>query len=155
MFIFTIFFSFLTFERLKPRPWRLAHFLSIAFSPIPCRRFLISFSLKSYLPFCTKKCQYWTCRHVLNHNFNSKANFKKSRARFFSPQTLLAEKTKRKFLACLVFNVGSRSIFCLSSLFLVQLFFKIVPKHFIFDKFSDKKKVWIEPFRFQKQRLAL
>ena len=36
VFIFTIFFFLLTFKRLMPWSWNLAHFLSVVFSPIPC-----------------------------------------------------------------------------------------------------------------------
>ena len=46
-----------------------------------------------------------TCGHVFQHNFTSKANFKKSRARFFSSQILLAKETKRMSLTRPVFNL--------------------------------------------------
>ena len=46
--------------------------------------------------FVAKKGQNLKCPRVLNRNFISKTNLKKSRARLFTPQTLLAENTRRK-----------------------------------------------------------
>ena len=74
--------------------------------------------------------------------------FKKSRARFSSSQILLAEETKSRSLARLVFNLKAiefvSDIFRLFSpsrhLKVIQLS-KNMPKHYqyIFDKLSDKK----------------
>ena len=105
--------------------------------------------LKQYVPgervdlFDSQKL---TCRQVLNHTFISKANLKKSRARFFSPQTLLAEEAKRKFLACPVFNLKALEFGAFFAYFTVfgtvewYDFFQNRAKTFDFEKLSDKKK---------------
>ena len=46
-----------------------------------------------------------TCGRVFQHKFILKVNLKKSRAKFFSSQILLAEETKRLSLARPVFNL--------------------------------------------------
>ena len=67
--------------------------------------FDILFRSRVIYRFVSKNGPKLTCGRVFQHNFISKANLKKSRARFFSSQILLAEETKRLSLARPVFNL--------------------------------------------------
>ena len=94
--------------------------LSGLFSNTLLAIFDILFRSKVIHRFVPKNGPKLTCGRVFQHNFISKANLKKSRARFFSSQILLAGETKRMSLARLVFKLKSDriwGIFCLFSPF--------------------------------------
>ena len=98
------FLFLLTFERLMPWSYNLAHFF-LSFLQYLVSDFWYLISFKSYSPFCTEKWAKIDMRACFQHNFISKANLKKSRAKFFRSQILLAGETKRMSLARPVFNL--------------------------------------------------
>ena len=78
--------------------------------------FDVLFRSKVIHRFVPKNGPKLTCGRVFQHNFISKANLKNPEQVFFSSQILLAEETKRKYLAKPVFNLkaiefGALSLF--------------------------------------------
>ena len=97
-----------------PFNFRTANVLVLKFGTLPLRClfsnillaiFDIFFRSKVIHHFVPKNVPKMTCGACFSTYLHFKSEFKKSRARFFSSQSLLAEETKRLSLARPVFNL--------------------------------------------------
>ena len=93
---------------------------------------------------------------VFFHTLYIKSKLKKSRARFFRPQSLLADETKKQLSGKLkVFNLKAIAFGAFSPIFTFlstlkwYKFSEIVPKHLLFDKLSEKKPFEGSPSGFK------
>ena len=149
---FSVFISHFSF----PFNFRTSNALVLKFGTLPLSAlfsntlsaiFVILFCSRVIHRFVPKKWAKIDMRACFSTKLYFKSEFKKSRAWFFSSQIPLAEKTKRMSLERPVFNLKAiefGSFFAYFHLFrhlkVIKLFQKYMPKHFIFDKLSDKKK---------------
>ena len=122
--------------------------LSCLFSNTLLAIFHILFRSRGIHRFVPKNGPKLTCGRVFQHNFISKANLKKSRARFFSSQIPLAEETKRMSLARPVFNLKAiefGAFFAYFHLFrhlkVIQLFQNYAKNILFSTSFQTKKTV--------------
>ena len=119
--------------------------LSCLFSNKLLAIFYILFRSRVIHCFVPKNGPKLTCGRVFQHNYILKPNLKNPEQGFFSPQILLAEATKRKSMARPVFNLKAIELGAFFAFFHLlgplkwYNISKNVPKHFIFDKLSDKK----------------
>ena len=89
-----------------PFNFQTANALVLKFGTLPLRCLFSNTLLAIFdIFFGSEKWAKMTCGCVFQHKFIYKSKFKKSRARFFSSQILLAEETKRLSLARPVFNL--------------------------------------------------
>ena len=130
-------------------PWfsNLADLPSVGpFSNTLLAMFDIFFRSKVFHRFVPKNRPKMTCGRVFLHNFISKANLKKSKAKFFSSQILLAEETKKIVSGKAGFQLKSDRIWVIFAYFhlfrhlkVIQPFQKYAKTFYFRQAFRQKK----------------